>query len=51
MAIHIVQFYPFRSIDKEDGLMTAVNKNGHFDLHEYENVDFSGRFIIISALQ
>jgi len=53
---HIKKLLGYKNIakgqlDKEDGLMTAVNKNGHFDLHEYENVDFSGRFIIISALQ
>jgi hypothetical protein len=33
-----------------DGLLTDVDENGHFDLHEHSSVDFGGRITTIGAL-
>jgi hypothetical protein len=37
-------------VDVSDGVATSVEWNGHFNLHEYEGVDFTGRFTIIDKL-
>lgn len=37
-------------IEKSDGVITEINKDGHFDLHEYERVDLSLKFKIVGSL-
>ncbi|MDB9309075.1 hypothetical protein PN471_10570 [Aphanizomenon sp. CS-733/32] len=38
------------SIDQNDGVVTEINNRGHFDLHEYENTNWSHKFEIIAVL-
>ena len=44
---HIAEF----PISHEDGLVTSCNDEGHFDLHEYEGVDFANRMVVICLAQ
>lgn len=38
------------NIVEPDGLCTQVENNGHFTLHEWEGVDFAGRFQIVQQV-
>lgn len=37
-------------IEKNDGLITEIESNGHFNLHEFENTDLTKKFTIIDTL-
>jgi hypothetical protein len=36
---------------ERDGLANDPSENGHFELHEFENVSFNGRFTIIKKIK
>ena len=38
------------SIDKTDGYVTEPNKHGHFDLHEFDDVNLKNKFSVICGL-
>ena len=38
-------------IDETDGVVSEINKSGHFDLHEFENVDLKRKFCIVCFIE
>ena len=38
------------STEQNDGVVKEIDNNGHFDLHEYENTNWSHKFEIIAVL-
>jgi len=38
-------------IELEDGVVSTVNEEGHFSLHEFEKTDLQKQFNIISSLK
>lgn len=38
-------------IDETDGVVSEINKSGHFDLHEFKNVDLKRKFCIVSFIE
>ena len=37
-------------LEEQDGVVSDVDRNGHFNLHEFKNVDLSRKFMIVSDL-
>lgn len=37
-------------IEKNDGVITPIQTNGHFDLHEFQHTDLAKKFTIIDTL-
>jgi hypothetical protein len=35
---------------EEDGVMTDINEDGHFTLHEFEGTELRGRFTIVARI-
>jgi len=38
-------------VNETDGLVSEINRNGHFDLHEFENTDLKNKFRIICFIE
>jgi len=47
LGTHLVQGI----IEPRDGVVSAINEEGHFSLHEFEETDLQKKFSIISSLQ
>jgi hypothetical protein len=47
LGTHIAQGF----INETDGLVSEINKNGHFDLHEFKNVDLKSKFSIVCLIE
>jgi len=37
-------------IEKEEGVVSEIDKKGHFSLHEYEETNLEKKFSVVSSL-